>query len=253
MSASLPLPVFSVVIPTLQRSPDLRTLIEQCAANPLVLEVLIINNSTDPLTSESSKVRVIQQDENIYVNPAWNLGAGEARGQYLAIINDDVRFDDEIFEYARKLLRRGTFGMVGIDGSIINKGGPRRITHRLATYEHVAIGFGMFMALRRENYVTIPDEMKIWGGDDYLFLSQKRPNAVIRGTRFETDISVTSSSPEFQLMRLDELEKTNRNLGPIHGSRWWHAPSSYLASIRRKRAQLKNRMAKSKRFRLEEG
>ncbi len=69
MSASLPLPVFSVVIPTLQRSPDLHPLIEQCAAHPLVLEVLIINNSTDPLTSESSKVRVIQQDENIYVNP----------------------------------------------------------------------------------------------------------------------------------------------------------------------------------------
>ncbi len=57
----------------------------------------------------------------------------------------------------------GTFGVVGIDGSMISKSEPRRITHRLASFENIAIGFGMFMALRREDYVPIPEEMKNWG------------------------------------------------------------------------------------------
>ena len=89
---------FSVVIPTLQRSDDLDAIVKQCAAHPLVFEVLVINNSPRPLVWESAKVRVLQQERNIYVNPAWNLGAREARGEFLAIVNDDVRFDDLAFD-----------------------------------------------------------------------------------------------------------------------------------------------------------
>ena len=74
---------FSVIIPTLQRAKELHELVEMCAAHPRVLEVLVINNAPEPLVWDSPKVRVLQQAENIYVNPAWNLGAREARGEYL--------------------------------------------------------------------------------------------------------------------------------------------------------------------------
>lgn len=232
------LEVFSVIIPTLQRSGDLRAIVNQCAKHPLVLEILVINNASTPLFWESPKVRVLQQDENIFVNPAWNLGAREAQGKYLAIVNDDVRFDDEIFDYCAKILGRGLYGMIGIDGSIINQKSTAKITHRLATYEHVAIGFGTFMAMRRNAYVPVPDPMKIWGGDDWLFLSQSRPNAVLRNTKFETDMSITSGSPEFQRMRMEELRITNHHLGSIVGKKWWHRPTRIVGSLRRFRASL---------------
>lgn len=106
---------FSVVIPTLQRSEDLWAIVNQCAAHSRVLEVLVVNNAPTPLVWESPKVRVLQQQRNIYVNPAWNLGAREARGDFLAIVNDDVRFDDAAFDLAARGLR--WFGVVGPDRS----------------------------------------------------------------------------------------------------------------------------------------
>ncbi|MGN7213310.1 glycosyltransferase family 2 protein [Brachybacterium paraconglomeratum] len=75
---------FSVVIPTLQRSDDLHAVVELCAAHPLVAEVLVINNAPAPLEYGSGKVRVLDQGENIFVNPAWNLGALRRRSASLA-------------------------------------------------------------------------------------------------------------------------------------------------------------------------
>ena len=91
---------FSVIIPTLQRSEQLQTLVERCSAHPRVLEVVVINNAPETLQWASPKVRVLQQKRNIYVNPAWNLGARESSGKWLAIINDDVLFDPSLFDRA---------------------------------------------------------------------------------------------------------------------------------------------------------
>lgn len=230
---------FSVVIPTLQRSDDLRPLVDLCAAHPLVLEVLVINNAPEPLVWESRKVRVLDQGRNIFVNPAWNLGAREARGEYLAIINDDMRFDPELIDHAAHTLGKPGVGIVGVDGAFLNRPRSDKIRTRLATYEHVAIGFGMAMFMRRSNYVPIPDDVKIWGGDDWLFMHQKWPNRVLVGARIETDVSVTSGSPEFQEMRQREWAAANRIMVPVHGSRWWHHPARAFAGARKLRARFK--------------
>ena len=113
---------FSVVIPTLQRAPELHPLVEQCAEHPLVLEVLVINNAPEPLRWESPKVRVLQQAENIYVNPAWNLGAREARGEYLAIINDDALFDPVVLDIAADFVVKPRRGILALERSFINRG-----------------------------------------------------------------------------------------------------------------------------------
>lgn len=228
---------FSVVIPTLQRSDDLHDVVELCAAHPLVAEVLVINNAPDPLTFESAKVRVLDQGENIFVNPAWNLGAREARGEYLAIINDDMRFDPELIDHAAAALAKPFVGIVGIDGAHLNRPRADRIRTRLATYEHITLGFGMIMFLRAEDYVPIPDQVRIWGGDDWLFMQQKQPNRVLVGARVETDTSVTSGSPEFQALRQQELEAANEMMGPVYGSRWWHRPARAIARARKLRAE----------------
>lgn len=138
---------FSVVIPTLQRSEDLWAIVNQCAAHPRVLEVLVVNNAPTPLVWESPKVRVLQQQRNIYVNPAWNLGAREARGDFLAIVNDDVRFDDAAFDLAARGLR--WFGVVGPDRSCFSLTQEEEPRLRLARRSTTLFGFGTFMCMRR--------------------------------------------------------------------------------------------------------
>ena len=223
---------FSVIIPTLQRSDGLRGVALQCARHPLVQEVLVINNAPVELGFTHPRLRVLQQETNIFVNPAWNLGASEARGAYLAIVNDDVEFDDEALTYAGRILRRGIFGIVGPDKSTFHDDGARPISHRLARHAAPTRWFGTFMCLRRSDYVPIPDDLRIWGGDDWLIANQRRPPAALIRTRFRTEMSTTTRSAEFQQMFSAEREATERLLAPIRGRKWWHHAQRWHENLR---------------------
>lgn len=107
--------MFSVVIPTLQKSNKLGRLIESLDAVDLVGEIIVINNAPKPLAVASKKMRVLDQDENIFVNPAWNLGAEQARFPWLAILNDDVVLGRDFFARAAWLFRTRRVGMVGLN------------------------------------------------------------------------------------------------------------------------------------------
>lgn len=213
---------FSVIIPTLQRADGLQGVAMRCARHPLVREVLIINNVPEPLPFTDPKLRVLQQETNIFVNPAWNLGAREATGELLAIVNDDVEFADEALTHAARILRRGLFGIVGPDLSTFHDDGSRRISHRLARHDAPTRRFGTFMCLRRSDYLPVPDELQIWGGDDWLIANQRRPPAALIRTPFRTDMSTTTRAAEFQRRFDAEQEALRTLLAPIRGRRWWH-------------------------------
>lgn len=243
--SSLVDPRFSVVIPTLQRSPHLFALIAQCAAHPLVSEVLVINNAPEPIADSDPKVRVLDQGENIFVNPAWNLGAREADADLLAIINDDLHFPDDALDHAAEILRTGRFAMVGPDNScFIPQGNDRRISHRFAS--GLRFRYGTFMCLRRADYVPIPDDLLIWGGDDWLFWSQRRPNAVLVHAAFATEMGTTSGSSEFQAMRQREHEVSARLFASVYGTRWWHRPAAIIERLRLSRARMRSQLTGSR-------
>ncbi|WP_256841514.1 glycosyltransferase family 2 protein [Ornithinimicrobium cryptoxanthini] len=230
---------FSAVIPTLQKSPELWPLVQQLTAHPLVHEVLIVNNASAPLAWDSSKVRVLQQAVNIYVNPAWNLGAREATGEYLAIINDDVRFDDEALDAAGRVLRRGWFGIVGPDRSCFATAHTGRVKVRPARHTATIHGFGTFMCLRRSAFIPIPEDMRIWGGDDWLIQRQGRPPGALLNVRFVTEMGTTSMRPEAQALRAEEQQVADAILLPLHGSQWWHRPLRWLDRLREVRHRLR--------------
>jgi glycosyltransferase involved in cell wall biosynthesis len=229
---------FSVVIPTLQKSSRLDEVVSISASHPLVLEVLVINNAPQPLAWGSPKVRVLQQEQNIFVNPAWNLGAREARGEYLAIVNDDIVFDPEALTHTAQILRRGWFGIVGPDRSTFTEQTSACPKHRLARGSGTIFGFGTFMCMRRADYVQIPEEMRIWGGDDWLILNQRRPPAALLGVRFRTEMGTSSGSPAIRALRASEQETADRVLAPLHGTRWWHRLVRWADAARGIRYQL---------------
>ncbi|WP_115165287.1 glycosyltransferase family 2 protein [Micrococcus luteus] len=224
----------SVIIPTLQRSAELREVAQLCGNHPQVLEVLIVNNAPQPLPWVQGKIRVLQQEGNIFVNPAWNLGVEQARGRLVAIVNDDVLFHPSVLDAVARWLNLPWVGMIGVDGAGMNMPGDTRLRLRPASYEDVRTGFGVFMALRRSDYVPIPtDGPRIWGGDDWLFQAQRRPNWVIRGGGFTTDMSATSGSPEFVALRRREIEATREMLAAWGEHRWWNKGAALLTRLRR--------------------
>lgn len=199
---------FSVIIPTLQKSDLLAPMVERYCAHPTVGEVLIVNNAPDSLPFADPKVRVLQQDANIFVNPAWNLGVSEARYPFLAIANDDLVFDTALFTMAEKWLRRPGVGILGPHLSCFNAEAGSRVWVRPVYGRRFAFGTLMFM--RSERYVAIPERLKIWFGDDYLFNHQRHRNWVFGGYRIDTPMSVTSGLPEFNARLADELAEYRR-------------------------------------------
>lgn len=195
---------FTIVIPTLQRSPVLPQLVDQLVSSPLVDEVLIVNNSADPADFGHAKCRVIDLPENIFVNPAWNLGAREARTTLLGLVNDDVLLDPTILGPIARRLARGS-GIVGPAPTVVRDvDEPRRRLPRrpvfLPVYER-PYAFGTAMFMRRDDYVQIPDDLKVWRGDDYLFRRQTKRNHVMYGVDIRTNMSTTSEDPAFDAIK----------------------------------------------------
>lgn len=189
----------------------------------------MVNNSHEPLSWSSPRVRVLQQEKNIYVNPAWNLGASEAKGEFLAILNDDIRFDVSVLWEIHRVLRRRIFGIMGPHESCYS-GGDGEAFHLRPALEPGPF-FGTCMFLRRDDYVNIPSDMLIWGGDDWLFFQSRGIPATFRGVRMFTDMSVTTRSPEFQALHDINFQASMRQLGAVYphgvgrgllGTRWWH-------------------------------
>lgn len=235
---------FSVIIPTLQRSGELPELVEMCVQHALVREVIIINNAPQELVIESAKVSVLDQPENIYVNPAWNLGVSRASGEYIAIINDDLLFDPIAFDISASILKNNIFGIVGPDKSCFDKDQELRPGYRIARRANTVHGYGTFMALRRNNYSRIPEEMRIWGGDDWLIATSPRPPACLVGVRFETEMGTTSSSSEFQQFRASETAIADRIVGSVK-QRWWRRPLDAVEHIRIVRHRIRTVLSKS--------
>ncbi len=49
------------------------------------------------------------------------------------------------------------------------------------------------MFLRRDNYIPIPEDMKIWYGDDWLFYRQRGRNFSLASAGIKTETSVSSA------------------------------------------------------------
>ena len=176
------------------------------------------------------------------MNPAWNLGVAQARHEFLAILNDDLIFDPALLDLAARTVARPFTGMVGIDPLHLNRPASLPPKVRIASEHLICGGYGMFMCLRRRDYVHLPDEMKIWGGDNILYRAQKWPNRVIMGPWIRAELGTTSSDPVFADLRASDARLCDHHLRHTVGWRWWHRLDGFLLSVRRMRHRLLNRV-----------
>ena len=196
-------PKFSVIIPTMWRCLDVfGTALQSYIDHPLVGEVIIINNDIAKTPAWSilgnEKVKCLSQTQNIFVNPAWNLGANTSQYDLICFANDDIRFDTALFE---KLEYRVT-ASTGVWGLIT---GEAQFNHPPTTDKSISFkewrnhdnihGFGQLMFIHKDNWLPIIDGLNIYFGDDFVFhtqLQNRRKNYLIYNIDFYSPMAQTT-------------------------------------------------------------
>lgn len=210
---------FSIIIPTMFKRVDiLSQLLENLYMDPMVEEVILINNTNltenTPEIPLSNKLLIVSKGRNLYVNPSWNLGASLATQDYIAILNDDILISDKLFTGVCQL----DFNQIGILGAchpmIEETDNPTKFA--IPSFEILGArirpwGFGIFMAMKKSDYVKIPEDMLIWCGDDYLFHNIAKTGKInaLLGAPIKTKMSATSDNEIFEAIKNNDVELYN--------------------------------------------
>lgn len=207
-----PIKKLSVVIPTLQKDVStLTNLVSTLTNDEIVDEILIIDNSLKGYHFDNKKVRVITPRENLFVNPSWNLGVQEAKNEYICLANDDIKIPKN---YCSMLIKQMSdkYGIIGIstedvidtrnsdneviiDISSVETEKVNNLTFRPITFR--PHNYGTLMFFKKENYVPIPEDLKIFFGDDWIIYQAKKlgkANVIVCGAKIYHLGSMTSSS-----------------------------------------------------------
>lgn len=194
--------MISVIIPTLFKVDDefFQAAIEEYVANENITEITIIDNTEDKIGIEKEylhhpKIIIVNGYDNLYVNAAWNLGARLAENDILLFVNDDIFCPKDLVTAAELLLGEDV-GLVTYttsnfveDEGILNDAGvkSRELSSIKGYLEQIRNMYdnyglkilktfrrhGMFMMMRKEDWVPIPDDLIIWCGDDWIYQSLK--------------------------------------------------------------------------------
>lgn len=200
---------FSVIIPTIWKSEYTLELLNRYLNSEFVGEVILINNretETHQIPT-NEKLKVITPKENIYVNPAWNLGVKEAKYENITISNDDILFEvDEYYQYLEQTENLLELGYIGAhsDNYTLDKSNDVRI--EMYDNRNNVGGWGCLFSFRKNLWKDIPDSLKIWYGDNYI---HAQPHMIfqLRGIWMETRMSTSSDLDEVREVRDNDTKE----------------------------------------------
>jgi len=169
--------MISFIVPTMWRPKSFIGYVKYLVQVPVIGEVIIINNNVadtpnDPILSHP-KVKLHNCEQNIYVNPAWNLGVELSSFDKVCISNDDIIVDLKVFFVLEEFLTE-EIGMAGIIHNETSEGYGQPPfkdgSIDLIKWEHHYVhGFGSFFAMCKKNWVPIPKELIVYFGDNWVF------------------------------------------------------------------------------------
>ena len=196
---------FSVIIPTMWCSDLIFKLLPILETSDFVGEVILIDNDKSKRAAHivnTDKIRIIEQEQNIYVNPAWNLGVELSNYPNICISNDDLVWNVQILPFILENIHLGIIGQATsnyFDGHSEIK--IEDITER-------GWGWGCCFFLQKDKWVKIPQQLKVACGDDWLI--SKISAYQISGTPIETEphpwsVSRTASKNEFVQISFQDM------------------------------------------------
>lgn len=186
--------MLSVVVPTMWRYAPFPDFLEKMLDHALVHKVILINNDNTRTPAHPaighSKLKMLDFGQNIFVNPAWNVGVYHSETPIVCIVNDDITFDLMLFD---KICEWYTpqMGCVGLteDNNI-----PGPIEFELHTNQR-CFGFGQLMFVHQHNWIDIPPDLNVYFGDNWIFDTHKQKygaNYLIKNLRYSTPHAQTS-------------------------------------------------------------
>lgn len=171
---------YSVIIPTLWRCnlENFYKTLKIFENNNQIKEIILIDNDISfkhkikqNILNLTSKLKYYSEDENIYVNPAWNLGVSKSYGEHLIIVNDDFHITSKKIlnniiktHQDNKNILNSVYGIS--TSCYIEEPTSNKIY--LTDNEGRGIGWGCFFILHKDTWIDIPNELKIWFGDDFI-------------------------------------------------------------------------------------
>ena len=207
----------SAIIPTLWRAKEFTDhLVNVLVEDESVGEIIIIDNAPADFFYDNEKVVILRQEENIYVNPSWNLGVEESDYDKFIILNDDIIIPYNFVSQLEKWLTEDR-GIIGIDKPSVIKVADCSNENITFLDREIALktivmrdwGFGIAMGGHRQSYYKIPENLRIWYGDDYLTKmnsEEGKVNYVIDDIPIFTKMSTTSDAEEFnEIKNVDTL------------------------------------------------
>jgi hypothetical protein len=198
--------MFSVIIPTMWRFDPFCTFLEDLIALSNIGEVIIINNDKDKTPQvpvlRNHKIKMWYFDDNIGVNPAWNYGVSKAYSDKIAIVNDDIIFDLKLFSKIEDLVTpdKGVYGICPGEKLFGQTQVSKGLIDFVPTKENYSnethFGFGQLMIMNKKNWIPIPDGLKIYWGDNFIYMTQlikTRCNYMITDMFHYTPCATTTS------------------------------------------------------------
>lgn len=183
--------MYSVIALTMWKCERFRETLSELNKHPLVGEIILIDNSEMEVEALNlNKLNHIKEEKNTYINPAWNKGVSLAKYDKLLVLNDDLWFDWNIFSILQPHITEEV-GMIGMAEENFDNPGPQ---FGLQPIYHRNGGFACAFFIHKNNWVDIPFEMKLWGGDDWLFVKNRqnlKQNYKIVGFKLEGEVSGT--------------------------------------------------------------
>jgi len=183
--------MYSVVALTMWKCERFKETLAELDKHPLVGEIILIDNSEMDVDSlKLKKLNHIKEEKNTYINPAWNKGVSLAKYDKLLVLNDDLWFDWDILHTLEPHITED-IAMIGMAeenfDNPADEFGLEPITHRNG-------GFACAFFIHKKSWLNIPFEMKLWGGDDWLFVKNRnggKQNYKITGFKLFGEVSGT--------------------------------------------------------------
>lgn len=182
--------MYSVIALTMWKCDRFQQTLRELSKHPLVGEIILIDNTSNDLKIELPKLVHILERKNTYINPAWNKGVSLAKYDKLLVLNDDLWFDWNILNIVEPYVNE-EIGMIGMAeenfDNPLSEFGLEPINHRNG-------GFACAFFIHKSNWINIPFEMKLWAGDDWLFVKNRmngKQNYKIVGFKLEGEVSGT--------------------------------------------------------------
>jgi hypothetical protein len=215
---------YSVIIPTLWKSnlEKFYDTLQNFCEDDRVKEIILIDNDITfkhPIKLkilELSKLKYYPQEENIYVNPSWNLGVKKSNGIYIIHMNDDFYITSHhnitslITSHHNHINK--AVSIYGISTSCYIEE-PTSSEIVITDNEGNGTGWGCFFIIARDKWVNIPNELKIWFGDDYITKHIKKNGGEvytfknIKASPFSQTVSIQTFNPIMENDRIIYMEK----------------------------------------------